>query len=104
MFGQKSVSYMEQTYLVEEVISSLQKEIRRGSNKAHFWGDVLYHNGYWNAVFNRLKVITMEDASAYLGLPPVIERYYQEGIQHMKEAKVKKMSAPKKSFLCAFLI
>lgn len=60
-------------FLAEEVISVLQKEIRRGSPNALFWAQVLYANGYANACFNRLKVICLEDASPQVRLAQVVE-------------------------------
>lgn len=79
MFGKRTLTLGNVEYLAEDVISVLQKEVRRGSPLVFYWANVLFVNGYWNAAFNRFKIMTMEDCSARLHLPLLIEAYYQEG-------------------------
>jgi replication-associated recombination protein RarA len=51
----------ENDYDFSEVISALQKEIRRGHEEAAmFWGLELYEK-YWKALWTRLQVICNED-------------------------------------------
>jgi len=97
MFGKRILTVENETqglvpvetkYLTEEVISALQKEVRRGSPLVFYWAHVLYVNGFWNAAFNRFKIMTMEDCSACLHLPVVIEAYYQEGKKALGKAKL----------------
>jgi len=82
MFARRTLTWegpqgVEQKYVTGEVISVLQKEIRRGQPAALFWAQVLWQNGYANAAFNRLKVITIEDASVCVRLAEVVEHCYQ---------------------------
>lgn len=88
MFGTRQLTYNSKQYRADEVVSALQKEIRRCDEKAFYWGEVLYANGYWNAAFNRLKVITIEDCEASLLLPLVIEEAYEKGKAAIKGKKV----------------
>src|SRR3989344_4927906 len=49
-------------YRLDEVISSLQKEIRRGNElMATYWAFELNDSGFWRYLFRRLTVISGED-------------------------------------------
>lgn len=49
-------------YKLDEVISSLQKEIRRGNElMATYWAFELNESGFWRYCFRRLQVIAGED-------------------------------------------
>lgn len=49
-------------YVLDEVVSSLQKEIRRGKEKqAVWWASELVESGMWKYLFRRLMVICGED-------------------------------------------
>lgn len=100
MFGSKSVPVfgwkIVQGYPIDEVVSALQKECRRGNfSNASYWANVLYEEGYWNAAFNRLKIITMEDASAFLNLPLEAERLFQAGRAALQSSSYKGLKATK---------
>lgn len=91
MFGKRQLEFfckggVKVKYLAEEVISALQKEIRRGSQNALYWAQVLSDNGYANAAFNRLKVITLEDAAVRVRLACDVERCFQEFETERKKA------------------
>jgi hypothetical protein len=76
MFGSRIVG----GHRVDEVISFLQKAIRRGQvTEAIQCGRLMYNDGYWNAVFNRLFVITMEDVAGNLLLAEYVDREYSKG-------------------------
>lgn len=84
----------------DEVVSVLQKEIRRGSQEALTWGLVLYENGYANAAFNRLRVIAMEDAAVKIRLPVVVDALYDEFKSAMKKNNIKKLTETKSCEEC----
>lgn len=49
-------------YKLDEVVSALQKEIRRGNElMASYWAFELNESGFWRYCFRRLQVITGED-------------------------------------------
>lgn len=49
-------------YRMDEVVSALQKAIRRGQEKeALFWAFELVDSGRWSYLFHRLKIIAAED-------------------------------------------
>ncbi len=49
-------------YKLDEVVSALQKEIRRGKElAAKYWALELNESGYWRYCFRRLQVIAGED-------------------------------------------
>lgn len=49
-------------YKLDETVSSLQKEIRRGNElMASYWAFELNDSGYWRYCFRRLQVIAGED-------------------------------------------
>lgn len=49
-------------YKLDEVVSALQKEIRRGNElMASYWAFELNESGYWRYCFRRLQVISGED-------------------------------------------
>jgi hypothetical protein len=84
----------------DEVVSVLQKEIRRGSRDALIWGTVLHENGYANAAFNRLRVIAMEDAAVKIRLPVVVDALYDEFKSAMKKNGIKKLTETKSCEEC----
>lgn len=89
MFGTRTLTDLDnQPVKADLVVSALQKEIRRGSFRALNWALTLLKNGYYGACFNRLFVITMEDASPHLRLPEVIEALYEEGKAALKGKKM----------------
>lgn len=72
-------------YMMDELVSALQKALRRSQVEgALYWGRVMYRNGYWNAAFNRLKVIVMEDVAGNLGLAQYIADQYLLGKKSLK--------------------
>jgi hypothetical protein len=84
----------------DEVVSVLQKEIRRGSQDALTWGLVLYENGYAGAAFNRLRVIAMEDAAVKIRLPVVVDALFDEFKSAMKKNNIKKLTETKSCEEC----
>ncbi len=49
-------------YKLDEVVSCLQKEIRRGNElMASYWAFEMNESGYWRYCFRRLQVISGED-------------------------------------------
>jgi len=49
-------------YQLDEVVSTLQKEIRRGhEEEALFWAQEMMESGYFNYVWKRLGIIACED-------------------------------------------
>lgn len=49
-------------YRLDEVVSALQKSIRRGQEKqVLFWGLELWESGFWKYLLRRLKTISAED-------------------------------------------
>jgi replication-associated recombination protein RarA len=49
-------------YQLDEVVSALQKEIRRGQEEtALFWAQEMMESGYFNYVWKRLAIIACED-------------------------------------------
>ena len=58
-------------YLFDEVVSSLQKSIRRGLNdEAIFWAGELYHSGHEFFLFKKLFTIAIEDVG--LAVPDLL--------------------------------
>ena len=52
----------KQGYKLDEVVSALQKEIRRGNElMANYWAFEMNESGYWRYCFRRLQVIAGED-------------------------------------------
>jgi len=49
-------------YRMDEVVSALQKDIRRGNEKeAAYWAYLIHEAGYYKYLFSRLVVIAFED-------------------------------------------
>jgi len=64
-------------YKMDEVVSSLQKAIRRSdSTGALYWARLMYRHGFGNGCYNRLKIITSEDSAANLWLPIVVHEQW----------------------------
>lgn len=58
----KGFELRTQNYKLDEVVSALQKEIRRGNElMAKYWALELNDSGYWRYCFRRLQVICGED-------------------------------------------
>lgn len=90
MFGRRQVIHNEKQYVMDEVVSALQKAIRRGqTTNALYWAHVMYSAGYWNAAFIRLKIITMEDAAGNLALVSYVKKQFDLGLKAIKAAKIK---------------
>lgn len=57
-----SSNFSKNGYEMSEVVSALQKAIRRGQEKeALFWAYELVESGRWQYLFHRLKIIAAED-------------------------------------------
>ncbi len=80
--------YKGETYVMGEVVSALQKALRRASPTAFYWADVMLSAGNWNAAFNRLKIICMEDMCAQLELPTAVNAAYLKGSAALKGKKL----------------
>ena len=81
-FGRKTLTFGNDAtvnnYVADELVSWLQKDIRRGTLNAAFPATVLFENGYGNVVFNRLYVIALEDAGCTGALPLTIHARYND--------------------------
>ncbi len=84
MFGLKKITFKGKDYAMNEVVSAFQKALRRGEHEAHYWAAAMHAAGNWNAAFNRLKIICMEDASATLRLVDVVHACHQRGMERIK--------------------
>lgn len=112
MFGHRELTWMvnvekdgqdvsdKVSTTADEVISVLQKEIRRCSRDALAWGLVLHENGYANAAFNRLRVIAMEDTAVKIRLPMAIDALYDQFKSAMKKNGLKKLTETKSCDEC----
>lgn len=86
MFGRRQI----EGYCMDEVVSALQKSIRRGEEShALYWAHVMYRGGYWNASFNRLKIISMEDVAGNLAVAPYVYSQFKRGERSLKSKKLK---------------
>jgi replication-associated recombination protein RarA len=79
-------------YLIGEVSSALQKDIRRGNEEgAVFWATELDLAGYGNYAFKRLRIICSEDVGlAWTEGPAVIRALYEEFTEFKKAEKGEK--------------
>lgn len=87
-FLRKKIAYKGETYVMGEVVSALQKALRRASPTAYYWADAMLAQGNWNAAFNRLKIICMEDMCAQLELPTVVHAAFLKGDAALKGKKL----------------
>jgi replication-associated recombination protein RarA len=71
-------------YLLSEVVSALQKEIRRGQlDNAVYWSAELDLSGYGEYLWRRLRIITSEDVGpAWPDGPAVIDALYSWWQKH----------------------
>lgn len=66
-------------YELDEVVSALQKEIRRGFHeRAFYWAVMMVNNGYEDYMWRRLMVILGEDVGHYdMRVAPFVLAMYQ---------------------------
>lgn len=84
MFGSRK--FENDRYLAAEVISALQKDIRRCNHDALTWSYLLAKEGYWGAAFNRLMLICSEDIGlANPFLPIIIHKNFKKGKKICKQ-------------------
>lgn len=76
-------------YNMDEVVSALQKSIRRGMEfEAGFWTLELVDSGYWRYLFDRLATISCEDIGLANPLAVVVVSAVRQGIEvKLKEAE-----------------
>jgi replication-associated recombination protein RarA len=89
--GRPRVRFAELTtpggYKVGEVVSALQKDLRRGNEReALFWATELSLAGYTNYVWKRLRIIASEDVGPGDPMCCVIVRTLYENWKEQKQA------------------
>lgn len=78
-------------YALDEVVSALQKEIRRGFHeRAFYWAVTMVNNGYEDYMWRRLMVILGEDIGYHdLRVAPFVVAMYQANEIASSKAKEK---------------
>ena len=61
-----------------EIVSALQKAIRRNQISAYHWARLLWQHGFANGAFLRLQLIASEDVGSDLSLPLFISQEYDK--------------------------
>ncbi len=83
-------THSKNLYMMDELYSALQKDIRRGNMKqVLFWGGEFVNSGNPNPLWNRLFVIAVEDIS--IGQPHTsiaLWNYYTKWNQYIKSKKI----------------
>ncbi len=95
-------------YQMDEVVSALQKSIRRGLEfEAGFWALELIDSGYWRYLMDRLQTIAAEDIGLANPMAVVLVSAVRQGIEvKLQEAErrgKKWMSVPKEQLGLAIL-
>jgi len=93
MFGKRHLLPEKKALLVEEVVSALQKDVRRGDQQAWYWASALLQQGHWKATFNRLMIIASEDVG--LGSPYLPIALWKEFVRGKSFLKGKKLTESK---------
>ena len=75
-------------YSLPEVVSALQKSIRRGDERgAIYWAVEMYGSGYWRYLWKRMKIIVSEDIGlAEPGLPATFQALWETFLE-LREAQ-----------------
>ena len=102
MAEKKDQKWSKNGYPIDEVVSALQKSIRRGMEfEAGFWALELIDSGYWRYLMDRLQTIAAEDIGLANPNAVLMVSVIRQGI----EARVKEkkwMNVPKEQI--GFLI